>query len=259
MLAPPRGAICTDMAAGPHPRHLATPRCSTPTPPPSPKPSTTVGPAVVRVERGQSGGSGVIFAPDGFVLTNSHVVHGADRCAVRLPDGTPAARRPGRRRPAHRSGGAARRPNPRCRGCRSATRARSRSGRSPSPSATRTASTIPPPPASSAGWADRCARRSGRLMDDIIQTDAALNPGNSGGPLVTSRGRGDRHQHRRDAAGPGPLLRRGGQHRAVRGLAPDRRRARAPQLHRRRRAGCRRAAAARAASWGWRSSPACAW
>ena len=45
-----------------------------------------VGPSVVRVERDRSGGSGVIFAPDGFVLTNSHVVQGATRCDVRLPE-----------------------------------------------------------------------------------------------------------------------------------------------------------------------------
>src|SRR5690349_5781861 len=47
----------------------------------------SVSPAVVGIEHGRGEGSGVVIAPDGYLLTNHHVVHGADRVQVNFQDG----------------------------------------------------------------------------------------------------------------------------------------------------------------------------
>ena len=150
-----------------------------------------VGPAVCLIEvrgaRRIGHGSGFAIAPDGLVITNSHVVHNASHIAARFPDGREFDARVIGEDPAT---------DVALLRVAAGDVPFARLGKSSILHVGHIAIAIGNPlgfqTTVTAGVVSALGRAlpsaSGRLVDDVIQTDAALNPGNSGGPLLNSRG-----------------------------------------------------------------------
>ena len=158
------------------------------------------GPAVVHVQvegaaphrgrqQARGSGSGVMISPDGLMLTNQHVIAGAERIEIALDDGRRVAARLLGQDPETDLALLRAESTERFHAAEFEDSKRVRPGQLAiaigNPLGFQ--STVTAGVVSATGRSLRS--RSGALIDDVIQTDAALNPGNSGGALVTSRGR----------------------------------------------------------------------